>query len=172
MVQIFKGEDGETENNHDKFNYYVGHIFAILQSTFPRRTRIDTVAMLGAEHCEETTDGHGRYTGRYRIGNEIVDLKDELDFIYETAHWLHQTGYLMGKVGVSEVGRSIFVTLSPMALEVLKIVPDSIDATPAKESFGTKISKAVKDSATKQIGDITSQALSYAVKAGWNAITS
>ncbi|MCW5299397.1 hypothetical protein DXT88_14550 [Herbaspirillum lusitanum] len=171
MNQILEVEEDEMENNHDKFNYYVGCIFAILQGTFPRRTQIDTVEMLGAERCEETIDDHGRYTGKYRRDGEIVDLREELDFIYETAHWLFQTGYLIGSVSVTQIGRNIFVTLSPMALEVLKIVPDSIDATPAAESFGTKISKAVKAAATKQVGDVTSQALSYAVKAGWNAIT-
>ncbi|WDZ97335.1 hypothetical protein Herbaro_05975 [Herbaspirillum sp. WKF16] len=170
MSPILDSEEEKMENNHDKFNYYVGCIFAILQGTFPRRTRIDTVAMLGAEQCEETFD-HGRYTGKYRRDGEIVDLIEELEFIYETAHWLFQTGYLIGNVSVTQIGRSIFVTLSPMALEVLKIVPDSIDATPAAESFGTKISKAVKAAATKQVGDVTSQALSYAVKLGWNSIT-
>jgi hypothetical protein len=170
MSLILKAEAEEMENNHDKFNYYVGCIFAILLGTFPRRTQIDMVAMLEAEQCEETYE-HGRYTGKFRRNDEIVDLNEELEFIYETAHWLFQTGYLIGNVGATKIGRSVFVTLSPMALEVLKIVPESIDATPVAESFGTKISQAVKAAATKQIGDITSQALSYAVKLGWNAIT-
>lgn len=157
-------------NNQDKFNYYVGCIFAKLQDTFPRRTVIDMISMAGAKQCEETFE-HGRNTGKYRRDGEIVDLRDELDFIYETVHWLFQTGYLIGTVGTTELGRNIFVTLSPMALEVLKIVPESIDSTPAAESFGARISQAVKAAATKQIGDIASQALSYAVKFGWNSIT-
>lgn len=153
--------------NQEKFNYYVGCIFAILLDRFPRRTAIDTVKLAGAEECEET-HLHGSWTGKYRKDGKIEDLREELEYIYETAHWLFETGYLIGNVGNSQYGKSIFVTLSPMALEVLKMVPESIDASPAAESIGNKISKAVKASATKQIGELASQAISYAARLGWN----
>lgn len=158
------------ESNQEKFNYYVGVIFAALLDEFPRRTQLNLATLAGAEKCEETYIG-GRYTARYIRNGEVEDVKDEMDFIYETAYWLFETGYLIGSVAMTKLGRSVFVTLSPKALEVLKIIPASIDSTPAVKSIGQEISDAVKASAKKQVGELASQALTYAIKFGWNVVT-
>jgi hypothetical protein len=106
----------------DKFNYTVGKIFAVLLENFPRRIQLDMVALLGAEQCDQTYSASGRWSGIYKVDGEHKDLQEEIDFLYETAHWLTETGYLMGHVGRGQTGRSAFVTLSPLTLEILKVM--------------------------------------------------
>lgn len=158
--------------NHDQFNYLVGKIFAELLETFPRRITINTVQYAGGEDCEATISSSGSWTGIYLRNGEEVDLRDELDFIYDTVRWLHDTGYLLGFVGSTRsVQRHISVTLSPKALELLKAVPASVDASVTNKSFGTSLVEAVKSSAKKKVADLAGEALSYAVKAGWDTLT-
>ncbi len=158
------------QSNFDKFNYYVGCVFALLQDEFPCRLSIDFVKLIGGEECSETYD-HGRWTGRYLRDGEIQDVSKELDLAYETVNWLYETGYLIGSVGVTQLGRNAFVTLSPKALEILKVVPASIDSTSPGKSIGQELSEAVKSAAKSQVSDLASKALSYLFKAGWDALS-
>lgn len=157
------------QSNIEQFNYYVGYIFAVLHDEFPCRHHIDPLKLVGGEECPET-HSNGIWTGRYKCDGEIKDLRKELDFVYETANWLYETGYLIGNVGVTHHGRNIFVTLSPKALEILKVVPVSIGSNSGNQSIGQALSDAVKSAAKAQVSDITSKALSYLFKAGLGCI--
>lgn len=154
----------------EQFNYYVGIIFAELLETFPIRHTFDMLKLAGAEACDETYEA-GRWTGIYlRDGNKL-DLKDELDFIFHTALWLHETGYLIGYVGQMTAGRKIHVTLSVKALELLKAVPSSVNVDGLPRTFGDEILSAVKSATKKKVADAASQALSYAMQAGWDYLS-
>lgn len=159
------------QNNFDKFNYYVGCVFALLHDEFPCRHKIDFVKLIGAEECAETHDNSGSWTGRYIRDGEIQDVRKELDLVYETVNWLYETGYLIGSVGATQLGRSAFVTLSPKALEILKVVPASIDSLSAGKSIGQELSEAVRSAAKSQVSDLASKALSYLFKVGWDALS-
>ncbi|MBC3863197.1 hypothetical protein H8K32_13895 [Undibacterium jejuense] len=159
------------ENNIDKFNYYVGCVFAILQSGFPCRISLNFVEIVGGEKCPETTSSSGRWTGRYLVNGEVQDITKELEFVCETVNWLYETDYLIGSVGVTELGKSALVTLSPKSLEILKVVPSSIDASEKEKSIGQELSEAFNSAAKKQITDVASKALSYLFKIGWGALS-
>jgi hypothetical protein len=158
------------QNNFDKFNYYVGCVFALLHDEFPCRHKIDFVKLIGAEQCEETYN-NGRWAGLYLCDGEIRDVSKELDLVYETVNWLYETGYLIGSVGVTQLGRNAFVTLSPKALEILKVVPASIDSQSSGKSIGQELSEAVRSAAKSQVSDLASKALSYLFKVGWDALS-
>jgi hypothetical protein len=160
------------QNNIDKFNYYVGVIFAKLYSSFPCRSRIEYLEIIGANECPETTDNEGRRTGIYNRDGELEDLSSEFDFLHETLKWLHETGYLIGMVGHSEGGRYATVTLSPKGLEILKIVPNSISSESNGKSIADSLSEALEDSAKDKISEIAGKALSYLFKIGWQTLGS
>ncbi|MDN0084485.1 hypothetical protein QU487_17245 [Crenobacter sp. SG2305] len=160
------------QSNIEKFNYYVGCVFALLQDEFPCRHAIDFVKLIGGEQCAETYSKDGRWTGRYIRDGEIQDVSKELDLAYETVNWLFETGYLIGSVGVTQLGRNAFVTLSPKGLEILKAVPAAIDSKSAGKSIGQELSDAVKSAAKSQVSEIASKALSYLFKVGWDALSS
>jgi hypothetical protein len=162
------GEYGMT--NEEKFNYYVGSIFAALLDVFPRRTQLDLAKLAGAESVQQTYS-NGRASTQYVRNGIVEDLKDEIELVFETVHWLYETDYLIGSVGFNQFGRNAFVTLSPKALEILKSVPESIDSKQSK-SIGQELSEAVKKSAKNKVGELASEALTYALKMGWNAISS
>lgn len=160
------------QNNIEKFNYYVGCVFALLHDKFPCRHNIDFVDLIGCEQCAETYSTAGRWTGRYFRDGEIQDVTDELDLAYETVNWLFETGYLIGSVSVTQLGKSAFVTLSPKALEILKVVPAAIDSKSSGKSIGEELSDAVKSAAKSQVSEIAGKALSYLFNVGWNALSS
>jgi hypothetical protein len=160
-------------NNHEKFNYLVGRIFADLLENFPRRVEISTVEYAGVTHCPATVDETGAWTGIYLRDGVEVDVREELDFIYDTVRWLHESGYLIGHVGNTRaLSRWISVTLSHKALELLKAIPASVEANTASKSFGSSLIDAVKSSATTKVADLAGDALTYAAKLGWSAVTS
>jgi hypothetical protein len=159
------------QNNFDKFNYLVGCVFALLQDEFPCRHRIDFIKLIGAEQCSETYGDGERWTGRYLRDGEIQDLSKEIELAYETIHWLHETGYLIGSVDINRTGRYAFVTLSPKALEILKVFPTSVDAKPSGKSIGQELSEAVKSGAKSQVSALTSKALSYLFKVGFDVLS-
>lgn len=159
--------DSDLEN-FDKFNYYVGQIFGLLVVAFPRRVDLNMVHMIGAEQCPETYVS-GRWTGKYLLNGSVEDLKDELEFVYDTIRWLYDTGYLIGHVGASQIGRQVVVTLSPQTLEILKKMPTSVSA-PGR-TLGQEIATAAKSAAKAKLAELGGKALSYAVKAGWDAVT-
>lgn len=160
------------QNNIDKFNYYVGCIFAILHEEFPCRSQLDTPKIVGCEKCPETIDAGGRWTGLYMYNGEVQNMTKELEFVYETANWLFETGYLIGSIGMTSHGRSAFVTLSPKGLEILKVIPTSIDDSKAKvKPIGEELSEAFNSAAKEKVADIASQALSYMFKIGWDTLS-
>jgi hypothetical protein len=156
------------EDNIERFNYYVGSIFAVLQSAFPCRVRLDLLQLVGCEMCPETHDSSGRYTGLYLFHGEVQDMREELDFVYETANWLYETEYLIGVVGATELGKRAFVTLSPKALEILKVVPTSIEAE--KTTIGQELSEAFNSAAKDKVAAIAGKALSYLFRVGWGTV--
>lgn len=159
------------ENNIDKFNYYVGCVFAVLQNGFPCRIRLNFEDVIGCEECSETISSSGSWTGLYLVSGEVQDMTKEFNFVYETVNWLYETGYLIGSVGVTQLGKNAFVTLSPKALEILKVIPSSIDASEKGKSIGQELSEAFNSAAKEQISDVASKALSYLFKLGWGALS-
>lgn len=154
--------------NFDKFNYYVGQIFGLLVVAFPRRVDLNMIEMIGAENCPETYLA-GRWTGKYLRNGEVENVTEELDFLYDTIRWLYDTGYLIGYVGSTQIGRKVTVTLSPQTLEILKKMPESVSAP--GQTLGQEIAKAAKSAAKAKLAELGGKALSYAVKAGWEAVT-
>jgi len=159
------------ENNIDKFNYYVGCVFAVLQNSFPCRISLNFVEITGGKECSETISSSGRWTGRYLVNGEIQDMTKEIDFVYETVNWLYETGYLIGSVKVTQLGKNAFVTLSPKSLEILKVIPSSIDDSEKGKSIGQELSEAFNSAAKEQVADVASKALSYLFKIGWGALS-
>lgn len=158
------------QNNIGKFNYYVGVIFAKLYSSFPCRSRIEYLEIIGASECPETTDMEGRWTGLYIRDGELENLSNEFEFLHETLQWLHETGYLVGTVGLSHGGRYATVTLSPKGLEILKIVPSSITPELSGKSIADELSEALEASAKEKISEVAGKALSYLFKIGWGSL--
>lgn len=159
------------QTNIEKFNYYVGYFFAELQENFPCRTKIDFLKAIEAEQCPETYSNGGVWTGKYIRAGEIQDVSADLEFVYETIVWLFETGYLQGTVGVTPLGKSAFVTLSPKALEILKVIPGAIDSKSEGKTIGQELTEAVRGAAKAQVADAASRALSYLFKVSWNAVS-
>jgi len=157
------------ENNIEKFNYYVGCVFAILQNQFPCRVNLNFVEIVGCEKCPETISGAGRCTGLYLFNGKIQDMKSELNFVYETVKWLYETEYLIGSVETMQLGRNAFVTLSPKALEILKTIPSSVESK--GNSIGQELSDAFKSAAKEQVANVAGKALSYFFRAGLGAFS-
>lgn len=152
--------------NIENFNYQVGYIFAELQRTFPKRTSIDILKMLNAESFEETMQ-KGRPTGKYMREGSVVELDEEITIAKDTIRWLLDTGYLLG---VSEAGSGGYynsLTLSPKALEVLRIAPSSTRA-PGK-SIGDELEDAFKSEAKSKLAGLASEGLSMLFRFGMGA---
>lgn len=154
-------------DNIETFNYRVGYIFAELQRTFPRRTEIDTLKMLGAERCPRTFEG-GQFTGLYLKDGEIVDLKEEILVARDTVRWLIDTGYLIGTESHDVGAYRCFVTLSPKAMEILKISPSNTK-TPGK-SIGDELEDAFKSEAKTRIAGLAGEGLSMIFRLGMGAV--
>lgn len=155
------------QGQFDKFNYYVGEIFAVLLDTFPRRTKLDMVKLIGAEACDRTYD-KGRWTGIYKRNGEYEDVREDLDVVYETAHWLTENGFLNGQVSNTQIGKCAFVTLSPKTLEVFKMMPEAVTASGA--TLGQEIAAAAKSAAKAKLAEFAGKALTYGVRVGWEAL--
>jgi hypothetical protein len=159
------------QNNIEKFNYFVGVIFSTLHTSFPCRVRIDYLDIIGATECPESINSVGQHTGIYIKDGELKNLSDEFNFLHETLHWLYETGYLIGNVGLSQTGRHATVTLSPKSLEILKIVPSSIGAGPSEISIAEELSEALNSAAKDKVSEAAGKALSYLFKLGWGSIS-
>jgi hypothetical protein len=157
-------------NNMEKFNYYVGCIFAVLQEEFPCRVSLDVLKIIGAEQCQETYSQGRRNTGLYLRNGAIEDISGELKYLFETVNWLIETGYLLGEISSTSIGKSAFATLSPKALEILKVAPSAINSEHSGKTIGEELSEAMNSAAKGQISKLASEALSYMFQIGWGAL--
>ncbi|MCT8863442.1 hypothetical protein [Shewanella xiamenensis] len=157
------------ENNIEKFNYYVGTIFGTLYSSFPCRENIEYLKIINCEECPETWE-HGIYTGIYVKDGTKQYLANEINFLHETLNWLYETEYLIGSVGLSASGKYATVTLSPKALEILKVIPESIDEIISGKSIGDELSDALGSAAKEKVIDLAKKALSYLFTIGWGSL--
>lgn len=157
------------EDNIDKFNYFVGSVFATLYTSFPCREKLNYLSLIGCEECDETINSSGYWTGLYKKDGEIINFSDDFNFLHETLNWLYETGYLIGSVGTSVEGKYATVTLSPKALEILKAVPDVVEPGENRKSIGDELSDAFNSAAKNKVSELAGRALSYLFKIGWGA---
>ena len=89
---------------------------------------------------------------------------------YAIHWWLYETEYLIGSVGLSASGKYATVTLSPKALEILKVIPESIDEITSGKSIGDELSDALGSAAKEKVIDLAKKALSYLFTIGWGSL--
>lgn len=140
-------------NNIQKFDELVAMLLAHLYGTFPRRTEIDSFEFLNIEfeHSSFLDDNEGN--------EEYINKCQEADFLLDTALWLIDSGFLYGKIE-NEVAlhytskKCIDITLSPKGLELLKLVPSSLEIS---QNLGDKlvdtINKGAKDAGSKLVSE-------------------
>lgn len=110
-------------NNIDRFNECTAKLFASLYSAFPQPLDVDFFEWLGKEVFE--------------VGD------DELEFCGATVKWLEEAQYIRVK---TYSGSSVYgLVLTAKGLEVLKVVPDSINN---KGSLGDALVDAMKKGMT------------------------
>jgi hypothetical protein len=140
-------------NNIQKFDELVAVLLAHLYENFPRRTEIDAFEFLDIEfeHRSFLDDSEGF--------EEHTNKCLEADFFLDTVLWLIDSGFLYGKIQNEVAGfytskKCIDITLSPKGLELLKLVPSSLDVS---QSLGEKlvdtINKGAKDAGSKLVSE-------------------
>ncbi|MBF4249148.1 hypothetical protein EA004_29955, partial [Vibrio anguillarum] len=90
---------------------------------------------------------------------EYTSKCQDADFLLDTALWLIDSGFLYGKIE-NEVGvfytskKCIEITLSPKGLELLKLVPSSLEVS---QNLGDKlvdtINQGAKDAGSKLVSE-------------------
>lgn len=159
--------------SYQKFDYYVGAIFARLLEKFPRKVCLDIPDLIGAEVCEETireTEYGPEWTNLLRQNGELLDLSEEFDIVNATVSWLIEHGYLIGKASAHGTrGGYAEVTLTLQSLQLLKAVPQSVAMKGS--SIGEELVDAMKGSAKQKVADYASEFLSFAFKTGWKMAT-
>ncbi|MFM2607696.1 hypothetical protein AAFX30_08730 [Vibrio chagasii] len=140
-------------NNIQKFDELVAMLLAHLYENFPRRTEIDAFEFLGInyEHHSFLEDNEGY--------EEYANKCQEVDFLLDTALWLIDSGFLYGKIENEVAGfytskKCIDITLSPKGLELLKLVPNSLEVS---QNLGDKlvdtINQGAKDAGSKLVSE-------------------
>ncbi|MBN3561233.1 hypothetical protein [Aliamphritea spongicola] len=158
--------------NIGRFNYYVGAVFAQLYQAFPVKIQVDMPAIIGCTESDETY-ASGFWTGRYLSTERgiVEDFTEEFECLRATMLWLHETGYLLGRVGATSGGFEGVVTLSPKALELLKVIPAALADEAESRSFGDALIDAVNGAAVDKVGELAGDALSYLYKFGMESVT-
>jgi len=144
-------------SNIDNFNTTVAQIFSLLYERFPSRIDLDGYEHLGYEY------------------NPINDLvgddnpsktqkeSEEVQFVIDTVAWLIESGFIYGAVDTQAKGyannprKCINLTLSPKGLELLKVVPSSVNKS---ESLGEALRETMRKGAKDAGGKLISEALS------------
>lgn len=134
-------------SNIDTFNKCVAIIFIELYNEFP--VRIDDMRFndLAIRLFDEN--------------DEAVVHESNLDVFFSTVRWLHQAGYIW----LSNMNdlHAFDVTLSPKGLELLKLVPDSLDD---KKTVGQLLLDTAKHSGKSSLSSI----IHIALTAGYAAL--
>jgi len=126
--------------NIDQFNEAVGLIFATLYESFPKRVELSS--------------------------GKIAQKIDDFDYrqVSDTIFWLSKYGYISVGRPMIEASYS-HCTLTPLGLQLLNAVPDSLKEKPA--TYGELLSDAVKDTALEQgkkgLGELAAKAIAYGV---------
>lgn len=137
-------------NNIDIFNLVAGEILGNLYSVFPNSTSIDSIAIGNLIKRE---------TGVEFDENDINMGNPEIKFVDNTLSWLIQAGYIWAEH--PHVGPGFSNSrLSPLGLEILKSVPESINSN---ETFGQSLSRGFKEIGMKSFSDLVSSLLKLGV---------
>ncbi|MEP3350300.1 MAG: hypothetical protein ABJN96_10170 [Marinomonas sp.] len=117
-------------NNIDEFNLVTGEIFGECYRSFPVPVRIEKRA-IGQKLKDSLNIAHDP---------NRINLDDrEYKLIEHSLSWLIQAGYIWTEGNVSKV-TSLDIRLSPLGLETLNQIPESLD-----ESLGSKLAKGSKE---------------------------
>lgn len=127
-------------SNIDRFNDCTARLFAMLYQEFPFKVNLNYAQWLGDEH-----------------GGEIT--MDDLEFCKATVHWLQEAGYIT----TGQQSRYLItgVGLTAKGLEVLKAVPESVDA---KQSIGESLIEYGKGESVRTATSLISTALTEGFK--------
>jgi len=125
--------------NIKRFNDCTAKLLAFLYEHFPYKVDLDFYEWLGKDVFEAGDD--------------------DLEFCYATLEWLAEAGYVA--VGTLHNSGAAKVTLTPKALEVLKVVPESLTA---KRSIGDLLVEKVGEGALSAAGQLVSAAFTEGFK--------
>ncbi|MGR2990758.1 hypothetical protein [Vibrio vulnificus] len=144
-------------NNIEKFDKLVAELFANLYENFPRKVEIDIFEFLGIEYRHI---GLGDNPTQEELTSYNSDCS-EADFVLDTISWLIQSGFVYGHVEnsggmFSTTKRGLDLTLTPKGLELLKLIPASVNT---KESLGDKLVSTLESGAKDAGGKLVSEAL-------------
>ncbi|EKF9663318.1 hypothetical protein O1C66_003600 [Vibrio cholerae] len=145
--------DEVSMNNIDKFDEVVARLFADLYKSFPRKVEVNAFKFLGLPEIN------------IRLDENLSEQQEancvEADFVLDTIYWLIKSGFVYGEVEyddnfLSITKRGYDLTLTPKGLELLKLVPESIDSN---ESLGDKLICVLENGAKDAGGRLVSEAL-------------
>lgn len=131
-------------NNIQKFDEITGEIFSQLYLSFPKPKSIGYLDLVGL--TEDDID-------------EFGGMPEEAEFCRDVASWLVEAGYIW-----CESENQLHLTwarLTPKALEVLKMAPQSLTGN---EPLGQRIAGAAKDGSKELLKNLVGVALSEGTK--------
>ena len=136
-------------NNIDKFNEFVGLLFADLYKSFPTPFNINASTYLEEIISEDDEQGAFDYT----------------QFVIHSCRWLNSSGYIQLD-GSEYIGGSAdyHIVLTEKGLETMKLTPDSLES---HESIGELLVDSAKNNAIESAGELAAKALSF----GFNILT-
>lgn len=143
-------------DNIEKFDQYVADIFNRLYSTFPRRIEISSADLLDVEPDENfrSEPGGNNVVPYYFKGTQKIAKVSTEDWklAIDTIRWLIDSGFILGQI--KDDRRGVGLTLSHKGLELLKMVPNSLNIT-----IGEKLTEAVKAGAMDAAKEIIKKGL-------------
>uniref|UniRef100_UPI0035C73130 hypothetical protein n=1 Tax=Serratia quinivorans TaxID=137545 RepID=UPI0035C73130 len=133
-----------TATNIERFNDIVGIIFGKLYESFPVKTDIMALDIVGGIEKME-------YFGNHDAEDVLTASRDDVMFFLDTVDWLQDSGYLTA-VGSTDGIHSAVLTAK--GLEVLNATPGSLE-TP----LGARILDTAKSEGKEALRSLVSQAL-------------
>ncbi|AWH87899.1 hypothetical protein [Limnobaculum parvum] len=130
--------------NIDRFNEIVGVILGLLYESFPLKTDLMAVDVVGKE--TETN-----YFSEHDSEVILTVSDDDAIFYLDTIDWLKESGYLTGQRSSDGIHN---VVLTAKGLEVLNATPESLGLP-----LGVKIVNSVKSEGKEALRSLVSQAL-------------
>lgn len=138
-------------NNMEIFNIAVAEVFGQCFANFPMGINFDCVEIaIQISMLLSESEIHAR--------SDIVER--EANIVYATIKWLEEAGYIW--INSRDLSHSFYgVILAPKGLEVLNVVPDSLNKS---VNAGNVLSRGIKEVGMKTAKDLTTTLLSFGAK--------
>lgn len=157
--------------NIDAFNRYTAQILSLLYQHFPIPLSLNheslADATLGSNKAWEPDTTAIVVTQNPDAKQRTKDFEQQALIAWHTIRWLHDCDYIRTNDQVDHKMRGACAyVLSPKGLEVLSIVPESLES---KKSYGEKLAEAASETTGEAGRAAISEIVGSVVGAAWRA---